>query len=223
MRPGQRALLPALVGVLVGLGLAGCTSAGTEGQGVTPKPTTQASPSEPAPPSEESTEEPSEPAAASVTIPECAGLMTEEQVAERLFPDFEPWAGPGAKSEQVARESWLGPVAGDAFDKALQSRSCYWGRPNSGLTTSAIVVQLPTDVRVNFVKELRKSLYEESSSQGITMFTHTIDDGVWLQTNWYGFVGDVWVYSLNYGPTVAIETAFENLRAAKPEWAAQTR
>lgn len=159
---------------------------------------------------------------APIFIPECAGVLTDEQVTELFGPELSAWDGPDAETQQLIWAASLGPAALSAIDEALSLKKCYWGVPLSDVIESAFVAELSVETREALLSGLRDSEYTESSADGITLFTHTFDDDGWVQTNWYGFVGNVWVASFGGQGQVPVERVFENLRALNPDWAAAT-
>lgn len=197
--------------------MAGCSPAPHESKLTPSTPSTSAPPPRESPGTKDPVADP-----VPVVIPECSGVMTDEQVAERLSPEFASWEGPERSGAQLPTAIYLGPVAQRALAAATQVRPCYWGVPLSDVVVSMFVAELPTAERVRLVSDLRDSAYAESNADGVTLFTHSTDDGIWKQTNWYGFLGDVWVASFHQGEQVPIEIAFENIRAANPEWAPAT-
>ncbi|UTX51866.1 hypothetical protein [Leucobacter aridicollis] len=150
-----------------------------------------------------------------VTIPPCDTLIPLAQVQAKLGENFEPWDGPDDEAHLTAS---LGQSAASAFEAATEVVPCYWGVPLSDHTTNIFVANLPTAIRAGLVEDLRRSDYVESESQGVVLFTHTVDDGTMKQTNWFGFQGDVWVASTHFGEQLPIELAFAGIRAANPDW-----
>ena len=132
---------------------------------------------------------------------------------------MEPWSGP----EGVAITNGFGPSALAAFEGAKSVTECYWGVPLSGHTVNMFVATLTPDARAELVADLRGSNYVESQSNGVTLFSHTIDDDGWQQNIWFGFVGNVWVASVQAWEQAVVELAFDNIRAANPGWEPQAR
>ncbi|GAA2831956.1 hypothetical protein FB468_0772 [Leucobacter komagatae] len=147
-------------------------------------------------------------------IPACGGIITDAQVRESFSPEMEPWSGP----EQVAITNGFGPSALAAFEGAKSVTECYWGVPLSGHTVNMFVATLPPETRAGLVADLRDSNYVESQSNGITLFSYTVNDDGWQQNIWFGFVGNVWVASVQAWEQAVVELAFENIRAANPGW-----
>lgn len=208
--PGAALAIAAFAGIA--LTLSGCAPAAPD-----PEPT--ASESAPAPDITDGgatgeAETPSE-AGESVVIPGCDEIIPLAQVQAKLGANFEPWEGPEDTGHLTAS---LGPSAVTAFEAATAVQPCYWGVPLSDHTTNLFVAKLPTASRVALVDDLRSSDYVETESQGITLFHHTVNDGVMEQTNWFGFEGDVWVASTHYGEQLPVELAFAGVRAANPDW-----
>lgn len=206
------AVLALLIGV--GFALSACTQLQAPASPEPPEPSATA-PASPGP----AEETPADGEQLDITIPSCDELITPAEARDLFAADFESGLGPSPESREEIRRSRLGPDAVSAYEQVTEFVPCYWGVPLSGLIEHLFVAELPSDVRAELLTSLRASAYDETSADGIALFSYTFGEP--RATTWYGFVGDIWVASFGERGSVPIELVFDKLRAANPEWVAQ--
>lgn len=144
-----------------------------------PPPTTTPSASETSPP----------PVDASLTLPECEGLLSIAEV--RAF--YGPYAE-SIMSGVTAAEVMQGPVATATVAEASQTRVCTWGIPNSDGGFNVVAAEIPQVAATNLIAALRGAgTFTETTASGVTMFTRELDSGIGAFAVTYAFIGTAWV------------------------------
>lgn len=147
----------------------------TATQGASPKPATKP-------------ESPETPQAQQTVIPSCDELVPIEVMRERFGPAMVPFPEGENFPEHFYRD--LGPAATNAFDQAVQSRLCQWGRPNTDFLLDIVAAELPDDAQAEFVSKLRASVFTETQMGEFPTFIWQDPDArIQALYRWYGFSG----------------------------------
>lgn len=147
-------------------------------QEASPKPTTKPVTPEP----------PETPQAHQTVIPSCDELVPIEVMRERFGPAMVQFPEGENFPEHFYRD--LGPAATKAFDQAVQSRLCQWGRPNTDFLLDIVAAELPDDAQAEFVSKLRASAFTETQMGEFSTFIWQDPDArIQALYRWYGFSG----------------------------------
>ncbi|MGO1538147.1 MAG: hypothetical protein ACTHW3_02125 [Leucobacter sp.] len=181
----MKRLLATACAVFLAASLTACATGAEEERAPAAEPVQEV---EPTPtPTPEPTEEP-------FVLTECSGLPSVKWVADLEAEGGQLFTGETAEGlAKSHRENSIGPVAQESFAQATQTLQCSWGFPASDVFTSLLVAELPVDVRDHFMAELDGSVYERSTSDGVTQYRWIEDVGYTEVEHLHLFVGDIWI------------------------------
>lgn len=187
------------------LGLAAC------GPTLQVEPAPTASASATASPTPTPTPEP-----VALELPGCEELLTIEE-ARALFSANTEFLGEGPGSDFSGRFEI--PEIAAAIAGSAQSRSCWWGVPNSDGSFSLLVAEIAAADRTALTAALTAEGFASSTAGPVTTFELERDGMVSTESATHLFTGDVWILSDGTGLAVSgpvAVSALDAIRAANP-------